>query len=48
MFVLFAEFDKIYEVSENDKDVPNDVADQKPLCYYVIDNGVVEEMTTMF
>lgn len=48
MFMLPAEFDKIFEVFENDKDVPDDVANQKPLCYYVMDNGVVEERTTMF
>lgn len=43
MYVLPTVFDKISEVSENDADVPDGMAYQKPLCYYVMDNGLVED-----
>lgn len=42
--VLPVEYDRVSEVSEVEEDfIPNEVINQKPLCYYVMNNGVVEE-----
>lgn len=41
---LPTEYDRVWEVSENDEDfVQEEAVDEKPVCYYVIGNGVIEE-----
>ena len=47
--ILPAEYDMVSEVSEQEEDfVPNETTEDKPLCYYVMNNGVVEEQKSMF
>ena len=47
--ILPIEFDRVSEVSENEDDFTFDEADnEKPLCYYVINSGVVEEQKDVF
>lgn len=47
--VLPAEYDMMSEVSEADEDfVPDQIAEDKSLCYYVMNSGVVEEQKAMF
>ena len=42
--VLPAEYDMVSEVSETEEDfVPDEMVGKKPLCYYVMNSGVVEE-----
>lgn len=49
MSVLPKEYDMVSEVSEADEDfVLDETAEDKPLCYYVMNNGVVEEQKAMF
>lgn len=47
--VLPAEYDMLSEVSESEGDfVPNETDGGKPLCYYVMNNNMVEEHKSMF
>lgn len=47
--VLPAEYDCVSEVSETDEDYIQDEAEnQKPLCYYLMTNGVVEGQQAIF
>lgn len=47
--VLPAEYDMVSEVSKADEDfVPDEIVEDKPLCYYVMNSGVVEEKKDMF
>lgn len=49
VFVLPAEYDRLSEESEIDEDfVQDEVADEKPISYYVIGNGVFEEQNAIF
>lgn len=49
MSVFPAEHDMVSEVSEADEYfIPDEFAEGKPLCYYVMNNGMVEEQKTMF
>lgn len=49
VFVLPAEYDRVLEVSETKEDyIQDEAANQKPLCYYVMKNGFVEEQQTIF
>lgn len=44
MSIFPPEYDTVSEVSKVDEDfVPDETAEDKPLCYYVMNNGVVEE-----
>ena len=47
--MLPAEYDMVSEVSKIEGDfVPDETDGGKPLCYYVMNNGVVEEQKSMF
>lgn len=47
--MLPTEYDRVSEVSEVEEDyVHNEVVNQKPLCYYVMNNNVVEEQHSIF
>lgn len=47
--VLPAEYNMVSEVSETDGDfVPDETEGGKPLCYYVMNNDVVEEQKARF
>lgn len=47
--VLPAEFDVVSEVSETEEDFVSTEEDKdKPLCYYIMNSGVVEEQQAMF
>lgn len=47
--ILPAEYDMVSEVSETEEDfMPDEIFGGKPLCYYVMNNGVVEEQKAMF
>lgn len=47
--VLHAEYDMVSEVSEAEEDfMPDKTVGGKPLCYYVMNSGVVEEKKAMF
>lgn len=49
MSVLLEEYDCISHVSEEEDDyVVEEVANQKSFCYYMINNGVVEEQNAIF
>lgn len=47
--MLPVEYDRVYEVSETEEDfVQEHDDDKKPICYYVLNNGVVEEQHVVF
>lgn len=49
MSVFPVEYDVVFEVSKTEGDcVPNETDGGKPLCYYVMNRGMVEEQKAMF
>ena len=47
--VLPVEYDMVSEVSEIEDDfIPDEIVGGKPLCYYVMNSGVVEEQKSTF
>ena len=47
--ILPAEYDRVSKVSENEEDFTFDEADdEKPMCYYVMSSGIIEEQKALF
>jgi len=46
--ILPIEYDMMSEVSEVEEDFTEEMANHKPLCYYVMDNGCVENQHAVF
>ena len=49
VYVMPAEYDIVSDVSKNEEDyIQDEAANQNPLCYYVMNNGVIEEKHAIF
>lgn len=46
--VMPREFDKITEVEDTENNTEREMAAHKPVCYYVMNNGCVEEKNSLF
>lgn len=47
--ILLAKYDRVLEVYDTEgDDIQDEAPNQKPLCYYVMNNGVVEEQQAIF
>lgn len=48
VFVMLRESDQIIEVEDTDNNTEREMAAYKPVCYYVMNNGCVEEKNSFF